>query len=82
MQCDIQRAPMRTRYLRGLSTVRSRQMSNSRQITTPNWFSIAGAGELDLRLRVGREGGRDLHRNEEVAGENVFVKVTDRRSKP
>jgi len=47
-----------------------------------NSFSIAGAGQLDLRLRVGREGGRDLHRNEEVAGENVFVEVTDRRSKP
>jgi hypothetical protein len=37
---------------------------------------------LQLRLRVGREDGRDLHGNEKLASENILVKVSHWRSEP
>jgi hypothetical protein len=52
----------------------SRQMSESRQITNQFVLDCLWQG-VEVGLRVGCEGGWDLHRIEQLASENIFVTV-------
>jgi hypothetical protein len=82
MQGGGQRPRMKRGYLSEQLMASSRQVSESRQITTPISCRLLIPRGLQVRLRLGCEVCRDLYRNQKVASENIRKDDSNRLRSP